>query len=50
MSPRARAKIGMDLIRAEVAAQSVEGDDDARERAARRFEAIDVDDEGGDER
>lgn len=43
MSPRARAKIGMDLVRAEVAAQSVEGDDAARERAARRFGAVEAD-------
>ncbi len=38
MSPRARAKIGMDLIRAEVAAQGVEADHAARERAAARFD------------
>jgi transcriptional regulator with XRE-family HTH domain len=34
MTPRARAKIGMDLIRAEVAAQGVESDREARARLA----------------
>jgi len=37
MTPRARAKIGMDLIRAEVAAQGASEDHAARERAAARF-------------
>lgn len=40
MSPRARAKIGMDLIRAEVAAQGVDADHAARERAAARFAGV----------
>jgi hypothetical protein len=37
MTPRARAKIGMDLIRAEVAAQGASEDREARDRAAARF-------------
>lgn len=43
MTPRARAKIGMDLIRAEVAAQGASEDREARERLDRRFEALDAD-------
>ena len=41
MTPASRSKIGMDLIRAEVAAQSVEGDREARARLDRRFDALD---------
>lgn len=48
MTPRARAKIGMDLIRAEVAAQGAEVDREARERLDRRFEALDAEDAAED--
>jgi hypothetical protein len=51
MTPRARAKIGMNLIRAEVAAQGVEEDREARERLDRRFASLDAgaEDAGGAE-
>jgi phage terminase small subunit len=45
MTPASRLKLGVDLVRAHVAAQGAEVDRAARERAARRF-AIDVDPEG----
>jgi hypothetical protein len=48
MSPRARSKIGMDLIRAEVAAQSVGADREARERLDRRLASLDADAEDTD--
>jgi hypothetical protein len=48
MSPRARSKIGMDLIRAEVAAQSVGADREARERLDRRLASLDAEDTGED--